>query len=60
MYFEIYGYDDKRLCIVKANSKERAKEYAMTLDGFYSWHGKGYVKEVKVVDLTGSERNERF
>lgn len=52
MYFEIYGYDDKRLCIVKANSKAQAEEYAMTLDGFYSWHGKGYVKEVNVVDLT--------
>lgn len=53
MYFEIYGYDDKRLCIVKANSKERAEEYAMTLNGFYSsWHGKGYVREVDVIDLT--------
>lgn len=63
MYFEIYGYDDNwdmggdhrspRLCIVKANSKEQAEEFAMTLSGFCSsWHGKGYVKEVDVVDLT--------
>lgn len=66
MYFEIYGYDDNwdlggshrspRLCIVKANSKAQAEEYAMTLNGFYSsWHGKGYVKEVDVVDLTENE-----
>lgn len=64
MYFEIYGYDDNwdmggshrspKLCIVKANSKTQAEEYAMTLNGFYSsWHGKGYVKEVNVIDLTG-------
>lgn len=53
MYFEIYGYDDKRLCIVKANSKERAKEYAMTLPRFYSdTFGRGYITEVKIVDLT--------
>lgn len=63
MYFEIYGYDDNwdmggdhrssRLCIVKANSKAQAEEYAMTLNGFYSsWHGKGYVREVDVIDLT--------
>ena len=56
MYFEIYGYDDKRLCIVKANSKERAKEYAMTLPMFYSdMFGKGYITEVKIVDLTENE-----
>lgn len=66
MYFEIYGYDDNwdlggshrspRLCIVKAKSKAQAEEYAMTLNGFYSsWHGKGYVKEVNVVDLTENE-----
>lgn len=65
-YFEIYGYDDNwdmggdhrspKLCIVKANSKEQAEEYAMTLTGFYSnWHGKGYVKEVNVIDLTENE-----
>lgn len=63
MYFEIYGYDDNwglggshlspRLCIVKANSKAQVEEYAMTLNGFYSsWYGKGYVKEVNVIDLT--------
>ena len=63
VYFEIYGHDDNwdlggshrspRLCIVKAKSKAQAEEYAMTLNGFYSsWHGKGYVKEVDVVDLT--------
>lgn len=40
------------LCTVKASSMEQAKEYAMTLNGFYNWHGKGYVKEVNVVDLT--------
>ena len=66
MYFEIYGYDDNwdlggshrspRLCIVKAKSKAQAEEYAMTLNGFYSsWHRKGYVKEVDVVDLTENE-----
>ena len=64
MYFEIYGYDDNwdmggshrspKLCTVKANSKAQAEEYAMTLNGFYSsWHGKGYVKEVNIIDLTG-------
>lgn len=63
MYFEIYGYDDNwdlggshrspKLCTVKANSKEQAEEFATTLNGFYSsWHGKGYVKEVNVIDLT--------
>lgn len=52
MYFEIYGYDDNwdmggdhrspKLCIVKANSKAQAEEYAMTLTGFYSsWHDRG-------------------
>ena len=66
MYFEIYGYDDNwdlggshrspRLCIVKANSKAQAEEYAMTLNGYYSsWHGKGYVKEVNVIDLAENE-----
>lgn len=66
MYFEIYGYDDNwdlggihrspRLCIVKAKSKAQAEEYAMTLNGFYSsWHGKGYVREVDVIDLTENE-----
>ena len=66
MYFEIYGHDDNwdlggshrspRLCIVKAKSKAQAEAYAMTLNDFYSsWHGKGYVKEVDVVDLTENE-----
>ena len=66
MYFEIYGHDDNwdmggshrspRLCIIKANSKAQAEEYAMTLNGFYSsWHHKGYVREVDVVDLTENE-----
>lgn len=43
-----------KLCTVKANSKAQAEEYAMTLNGFNSsWHGKGYVKEVKIIiDLT--------
>lgn len=63
MYFEIYGYDDNwdmggdhrspKLCTVKANSKAQAEEFATTLSGFCSsWHGKGYVKEVNVIDLT--------
>lgn len=63
MYFEIYGYDDNwdlggshrnpKLCTVKANSKAQVEEYAMTLNGFYSrWHGKGYIKETSVIDLT--------
>ena len=66
MYFEIYGYDDNwdlgcshrspRLCIVKANSKEQAEEFATSLSGFCSsWNGKGYVKEVNVIDLTENE-----
>lgn len=63
MYFEIYGYDSNwdmggshrnpKLCTVKANSRAQAEEYAKTLKGFQdSWHGRGYVKEVKIVDLT--------
>lgn len=63
MYFEIYGYDGNwdmggshrspKLCTVKANSEAQAEEYAMTLNGFNSsWHSKGYVKEVKIIDLT--------
>ena len=66
MDFEIYGYDDNwdlggshrspRLCIVKANSKEQAEEFATSLSGFCSsWNGKGYVKEVNVIDLTENE-----
>ena len=63
MYFAIYGYDSNfdfcgsherpLLCTVKARSRAQAEEYAMTLNGFYSsWHGKGCIKEVKIVDLT--------
>ncbi len=63
MYFEIYGYDSNfdfggsharpLLCTVKANSIEQVEKYAKTLDGFWdSWHGRGYVKEVNVIDLT--------
>lgn len=64
MYFEIYGYDDNwdlggshrspRLCIVKANSKAQAEEYAMTLKRFYDGHyRKGYIEEITLIDLTG-------
>lgn len=63
MYFAIYGYDSNfdfggsharpLLCTVKARSRAQAEEYAKTLDGFWdSWHGRGYVKEVNVIDLT--------
>lgn len=66
MYFEIYGYDDNwdfggshrspKLCTVKAKSKAQAEEYAMTLNGFYSsWHGKGYVEEITLIDLMEKE-----
>lgn len=63
MYFEIYGYDSNwemggshhnpKLCTVKANSRAQAEEYAKTLKDFWdSWHGRGYITEVKIVDLT--------
>lgn len=66
-YFIVYGYDDNLdfggahtnpyLCTVKAYNFEQAEQYAMTLNGFYSsWHGKGYVKEVNVIDLTEDEK----
>ena len=66
MYFAIYGYDSNfdfggsheqpLLCIVKARSRAQAEEYAKTLDGFWdSWHGRGYITEVKIVDLTENE-----
>lgn len=66
MYFAIYGYDSNfdfggsheqpLLCIVKARSRAQAKEYAKTLDGFWdSWHGRGYITKVKIVDLTENE-----
>lgn len=62
MYFAIYGYDSNfdfcgsheqpLLCTVKAKSRAQTEEYAKTLKGFQdSWHGKGYIKEVKIVDL---------
>lgn len=63
MYFEIYGYDanwdmggihhNPKLCTVKAQSRAQAEEYAKTLEGFWdSWHGRGYIAEVKIIDLT--------
>lgn len=63
MYFAIYGYDSNfdfggsharpLLCTVKAKSRAQAEEYAKTLKGFWdSWHGRGYITEVKIVDLT--------
>lgn len=63
-YYQIYGYDSNfdlggshiqpLLCIVKARDKAQAEEYANTLPRYKDgWHGKGYVAEVKVVDLVG-------
>ena len=61
-YFEIHGYDSNfdlggshicpLLCIVRAKDKSQALEYANTLPRYKnSWHGEGYVEEIKVVDL---------
>lgn len=58
-YYKIYGYDNGShscplLCIVIAKDKSQAEEYANTLPRYKdSWCGKGYVAEVKVVDLVG-------
>lgn len=63
MYFAIYGYDSNfdfggsharpLLCTVKARSRAQAEQYAMTLPRFYSdMFGRGYITEVKIVDLT--------
>lgn len=63
-YYKIYGYDSNfdlggshicpLLCIVRAKDKSQAEEYANTLPRYKdSWCGKGYVKEVKVIDLIG-------
>jgi hypothetical protein len=62
-YFIVYGYDDNLdfggahtnpyLCTVKAYNFEQAEQYAMTLPMFYSdMFGRGYITEVKIVDLT--------
>lgn len=63
-YYKIYGYDSNfdlggshsqpLLCIVKARDKAQAEEYANTLPRYKdSWYGKGYVTEVKVINLLG-------
>lgn len=63
-YYKIYGYDSNfelggshsrpLLCIVRAKDKAQAEEYANTLSRYKdSWHGKGFVTEVEVVDLLG-------
>ena len=62
-YFNIYGYDSNfdlggdhtqpLLCTVKADDKGKALEYAKTLPRYKSgWCGEGYIREIKVVDLT--------
>lgn len=66
-YFNIYGYDSNMdlggwhenpfLCTVKASDKEQALAYAETLPRYKnSWCGKGYIKEIKVIDLTEAQK----
>ena len=65
-YYQIYGYDSNfnlggshsqpLLSIVKAKNKAQAEEYANTLSRYNSWHRKGRVVEVKVVDLVGEDK----
>jgi hypothetical protein len=62
-YYNIYGYDSNfdmggshecpLLCTVRATDESQALSYAETLPRYQSgWCGKGYIKEVKVIDLT--------
>lgn len=68
-YYKIYGYDSNLdlggnhtkplLCIVRAYDKAQAIEYAETLPRYKcDWHGKGYVEEIKVKDLTLANSEE--
>jgi len=66
-YFNIYGYNSlvsldgdfhyPYLCTVKAENYEETEKYAMTLPEFYcEIFGRGYIREVKIIDLTEEEQ----
>lgn len=62
-YYKIYGYDSNfdlsgnprypLLSIVRAKDKSQAEKYAYKLSRYNGWHGKGYIEEIKVIDLIG-------